>query len=258
MHDLILNLDNEMGVLMKKLLFAFLLFLALAMLYGCGQSAEVVVPDTNSAAAEVTAVEEKEPTAADTVEPTLTCTPSPSVTPTPEPLCIPGETVFDEEGEVDIAHADLIKVESWLEGEELTVVFTLRGIPREIEFNREGVETWVAEYSWAAFIDSDSDPSTGDPYHEGADYALFTVVVKEGKKKTADFLSVFYESFGVKRLESNGSVYNYSSGVLAVDYENGTLTMTGRIPGITADSSLVYEAFDINPEGDPVWDSICE
>ena len=86
MHDLILNLDNEMGVLMKKLLFAFLLFLALAMLYGCGQSAEVVVPDTNSAAAEVTAVEEKEPTAADTVEPTLTCTPSPSVTPTPEPV----------------------------------------------------------------------------------------------------------------------------------------------------------------------------
>ncbi|MBN1267785.1 MAG: hypothetical protein JXA25_20005 [Anaerolineales bacterium] len=243
---------------MKKVCFAIVNLTILSLLlYGCGQPGEEIdngIESTDTEAADLW-TPTKAPT--DNPAPTRTFTPAPSNTPTPEPLCIPGETLFDEEGDIDIAHADLLKIESHLEGGVLTVVFYLREIPVEIEINREGVDTWDVEYSWSAYIDVDHDTSTGDQYHQGADYALFTAAAKEGFQKTANFQSVFYNGFSVCGFEADGSMYPVSSGVLAVDYENGTITMEGIIPGITANSHLFFETFDMNPDAAPVTDSIC-
>ena len=65
---------------------------------------------------------------------------------------LPGQSAFDPTADDIPAYIDIVGVDSSLDGETLTAVFSLRDIPEEMEFNREGVKDLHSEYMWTIEI----------------------------------------------------------------------------------------------------------
>ena len=57
-------------------------------------------------------------------------------------------------------YVDIVGASSELDGETLTAVFHLRGIPQRLEFNRKGVPDNRIEYMWVVAINTDGDPQS--------------------------------------------------------------------------------------------------
>ena len=80
----------------------------------------------------------------------------------------PGQSAYDPPLSSLPDYVDIIRVESSLDGETLTAVFHLRGIPEELEFSRKGVDDMVMEYMWTIGIDIDNAGGPGiraDRFH---------------------------------------------------------------------------------------------
>lgn len=195
------------------------------------------------------------PTHTPTPTPTPTITSSPTPTPTPEPLCIPGETIFDAEGDVELAHIDLLKVETLLEDRQLTVTFYVKDIPDEITINREEMEKGYGEYEWAVHINSDNDATTG---RRGYEYELKLFSFKSGAARTGSFEEVFKNGVMIWESTAEGRSTTISNGKLTVDMQAKSITIVGTIPKISPDSHLTFQAFDYNPLGSINRDLICE
>ena len=56
-------------------------------------------------------------------------------------------------------YIDIVGASSELDGETLTAVFHLRGIPQRLEFNRKGVPDSRIEYIWVVAISIEGDPN---------------------------------------------------------------------------------------------------
>ena len=167
---------------------------------------------------------------------------------------IPGETIFDIEGDVPIEHIDVIKLESSLSNETLNVKFFLKNVPFELNFNRSGVPKNYAEYNWCVNIDVDDNKSTG---LAGAEYSLsamhfvfvtdipVTMPISEGVQVNTWQLS-----------EEGGGTY-FEAALIEVDENQNTITLIGDIPGITLQSKICFETYDFNPEGISYSDTSC-
>ena len=160
------------------------------------------------------------------------------------PIITPGQTVLDAAGDVPAAHVDVIEINSSLSEELLTVVFRLRDVPEMLTFDRTGVPENALEYNWDVSIDVDNDRTTG---FYGFDYALSAIHV------------VFHRAGGINTtaaidapgvLQTNTwEVDQHESmaiewGRLEVSAENNTITLSGKVPGITAESRLAFGAVD--------------
>ena len=55
-------------------------------------------------------------------------------------------------------YIDIVGASSELDGETLTAVFHLRGIPQRMEFNRKGVPDGRIEYMWVVAISVEGNP----------------------------------------------------------------------------------------------------
>ena len=152
-------------------------------------------------------------------------------------------TIPDESVDADIAHIDITGIDSSLSGESLTVVFHLRDLPESLTFNRTGTRNGMMEYMWEVQIDVDNDRNTG--FGGGYEYLL----------------SVYHTAY---RLESRGNfIAPISNGLESQIWEIGprgmmtfeeashiasaeadTVTLIGNIPGITAESRLVFVTTD--------------
>lgn len=163
---------------------------------------------------------------------------------------LPGQSADDLASESLPEYIDIVGVETSLDGEQLAATFHLRGIPKELEYNRVGVENLHFEYMWTVQIDLDGDLGSGtDDYQLGSHYAA--------KRVLADSPSSF-RPFGVDFMTN---VWKYSpadsSGVVEMTLspgayaqmrfstEENSLTLSGRVPGITADSLLLFSTYDI-------------
>ena len=166
-----------------------------------------------------------------------------------------GETVEAEPSDYLPGYIDIVKVESTLLDDELTVVFHLRDIPEEITFYREGLETGYVEYSWDVMI---FDSGHIEPWVDFRDrqsrfkYQLNTAhYAKAGESlvPTSDAISNIADTnvWEFKEKEDKEKSYYTQalwSAELKVSHENNTLTMTGHVPEMSSESLLLVETYD--------------
>ena len=157
-------------------------------------------------------------------------------------LAGPGQTVTDEIEGATASHVDITKVSTSLSGETLTAVFHLRDIPETLTFNRTGISENYGEYGWKVLIDIDGDRETGN---SGTEYLLsashFVPSSEKGNNANASIESKV--EAGVLKARSDGFV-SMIDATLEVSPEEDTITLSGNIPGITAESQLTFETYD--------------
>lgn len=148
-------------------------------------------------------------------------------------------------------YLDIVKVESSLEGETLTAIFYLRGIPEEMAFNREGVENMVLEYMWTVEIHIEGDIIVTS---DQADYTFSTFytasrVRADTPAQTRPFKNAVQTEVWKNEHHPEENVTYWIDVLvyprLIVSHEDNTLTLISRIPGITDESTLLFSTFDI-------------
>ncbi|MDE0196691.1 MAG: hypothetical protein OXK78_00765 [Caldilineaceae bacterium] len=177
----------------------------------------------------------------------------------------PGDTVTDDVSDVPAAHVDITEVETSLSGERLTVVFNLRDLPETLRFNRTEFMQGTMEYAWEVAIDVDNDRSTGPG---GFDMLLSAYHITDRSRKGtgADLLAPIgaMVEAGLWEIDSDGSINTvthtiaqhaggstttHRDGGPAVHVEADTITIADVIPGITSESRLAFEAYDVQFAG---------
>ena len=157
-------------------------------------------------------------------------------------LAVPGQTVTDEIEDAAASHVDITKVSTSLSGETLTAVFHLRDLPEKLTFNRTGISEYYMEYGWEVSIDIDGNRETGN---RGIEYELsashFVPSSEKGNNAQASIDSKV--EAGVLKARSDGFM-NLIDASLEVSPEEDTITLSGNIPGITAESQLTFSAYD--------------
>jgi len=156
----------------------------------------------------------------------------------------PGRTVTDGVSNRLPAHVDITEVSTTLAGETLTAVFHLRDVPEKLTFDRTDVEDNDLEYQWEVRIDVDGNRETG-PY--GFDYSLsashFARLSGGGSNLVASMTAFGKVQTNVWKLSPmSGAAISDAS--LEVSTQENTLTLSGDIPGITADSRLAFQTYD--------------
>ena len=139
-------------------------------------------------------------------------------------------------------HVDITEIETSLSGETLTVVFHLRDVPETLTFNRTGISENYKEYGWQVSIDVDSDRETGNG---GIEYLLsaghFVPLSEKGSNAKAQIESKVKASVLKARPDSFMVLIDAT---VEVSPEEDTITLSGTIPGITAESQLTFGAYD--------------
>ncbi|MCY3991331.1 MAG: hypothetical protein OXF50_08925 [Caldilineaceae bacterium] len=161
-----------------------------------------------------------------------------------QPVITPGQTVLGAAADVPAAHIDIIEINSSLSEELLTVVFQLRDVPETLTFDRTGVPEHALEYIWEVSIDVDNDRTTGS---SGFDYSLsamhWVFPRAGGINKTAAIEEPGVLQTYTWELEQHDSM-TIKEGRIEVSVEDNTITLSGKIPGITAESRLAFGAID--------------
>ena len=159
-----------------------------------------------------------------------------------EPSVAPGQTATDDVSDVSAAYMDITEISSSLSGEMLTVVFHLRDLPETLTFNRTGISENYMEYGWEVSIDVDNDRSTGD---DGSEYLLaashFVSQSDKGSNTEAPIENKVKAE--ILQVQSEGFMI-WSDAILEVSPEEDTITLSGHIPGITAESQLAFSTYD--------------
>ena len=157
-------------------------------------------------------------------------------------LARPGQTVTDEIEDATASHVDITKVSTSLSGETLTAVFHLRDLPETLTFNRTGISEYYMEYGWDVSIDIDGDRETGN---RGIEYELSAshFVPSSEKGNNAEALIDSKVEAAVLKARSDGFMTLIDAS-LEVSPEEDTITLSGNIPGITAESQLTFSAYD--------------
>ena len=156
----------------------------------------------------------------------------------------PGDAIADDASDVPAAHIDITGVDSSLSGETLTVVFHLRDVPETLTFDRTGVPDDAIEYSWKVLVDADNDGGSG---FMGVDYTLsarhIVSAASSGGSTVASIATGGNVEVNTREMTPEGFVF-LEDARIEVSAEDDTITLSGEIPGITADSLLAFEAYD--------------
>ena len=165
---------------------------------------------------------------------------------------LPGQSAHDPPLSSLPDYVDIVRVESSLDGETLTAIFHLRGIPEELEFSRKGVDNFVMEYMWTIGIDIDN---AGGPGYERTDFTLSAFhTARRVSEDTPSTIRPFKNTVEIDLWEDrhfpkeNRSEWRQvlsASPQLLVSHEENTLTLISKIPGITDESSLSFSTYDI-------------
>lgn len=141
-------------------------------------------------------------------------------------------------------HIDVRDIAVALDGETLTVTFHLRDLPETLTFDRSGVPANALEYSWEVSIDVDNDRATGPG---GYDYMLsagyFVHPLVKGSNTAARMTDPGFVTARILGLDAEGN-RRLAAAAIVVSAADNTITLTGKIPGITAESPLRFRAYD--------------
>ena len=178
----------------------------------------------------------------------------------------PGDRVIDAVSDVPAAHIDITEVETSLSGERLTVVFHLRDLPETLRFNRTEYGKGTKEYEWEVAIDVDNDRSTGPGGFDMLLSAYHIITVMSRKGTDADVTAPIGEMVEASVWEihpdgststttystevySGGSSRTIEDGGSTIYVEADTIMLADVIPGITSESRLAFEAYDVQFAG---------
>ena len=156
----------------------------------------------------------------------------------------PGRTVTDGVSDPLPAHVDITEVSTTLAGETLTAVFHLRDVPATLTFDRTGVEENDLEYRWEVWIDVDGNRETGPG---GFDYTLSAshfVLPSDSGRNTVASMTAFGKVQTNVWKRSQMSAAAIADASLEVSTQEKTITLSGEIPGITAESRLAFQTYD--------------
>ena len=164
---------------------------------------------------------------------------------------LPGQSASDPILSSLPGYIDIVGVDSSLEGETLTAIFHLREIPEEMAFNREGVEDINLEYMWTVGINIEGDALVTS---DQTDYSLATFY--GARRKAADTPATvrpFKDEVEImvwkhKHISEKNETHLLEVPVnprLIVSHDDNTLTLIGRIKGITHESTISFSTFDI-------------
>ena len=155
-----------------------------------------------------------------------------------------GHAVFDDVSHELVGHIDIRDVTTTLDGETLTVTFHLKDIPKTLAFDRPGVPEHALEYKWEVSVDVDNDPETGT---DGFDYMLsagyFVHPLATNSNTVAHITQPGFVEVGIWGLDREGNRI-LAEDSIEVSAEENTITLSGKIPGITAESPLKFKAHD--------------
>jgi hypothetical protein len=145
-----------------------------------------------------------------------------------------------------VGHIDIRDVMAALDGETLTVTFLLRDVPETLTFDRTGVPAHALEYSWEVSIDVDNDPETGS---DGYDYMLsagsFVPRFAQDSNTVAAITQPGFVRASLWGLDREGyRVLTEADVDVEVSADDNTITLSGEISGITAESPLKFRAYD--------------
>lgn len=170
---------------------------------------------------------------------------------------LPGQRANDPTSEELPGHIDIVAVASKLDGETLTAIFYLKGVPEELTINREGVDPTQLEYMWSIEIKvAGEDTTTRHPYSHLLSTFPFARNLRSVGLNSPPTESI---QFGLGSAFQKG-VWIYRDGQgentiameltptivnLEVSREDNSLTLIGRIPGITPDTPISFSTFDI-------------
>ena len=157
-----------------------------------------------------------------------------------------GQRVIDAVSDTLPAYVDITEVSSEMTGSgKLTVVFHLRDIPETLEFNRKGAEN-MQEYRWEVSVDVDNNRETG-LLGLGAEYSLsashFALPWSSGEAAHLPVRQGVEGDFW--KLDADGTLTRLGGINIDVSSEENTITLVGHIPGITSESRLIFEAYDV-------------
>ncbi len=160
----------------------------------------------------------------------------------------PGQSITDDATDDLAAHLDVTEINTSLSGETLTVVFHFRDVPETFTFERTGVPDNATEYSWEVSIDVDGDRETG---FEGFEYILSSIYVtsrgSRGRDRSAAITAVDLQT-NTWHLKSAGETLTDVTFLewarIEVSAEEDTVTLSGEIPEVTAESQLAFGVYD--------------
>ena len=163
-----------------------------------------------------------------------------------EPAAVQGHSVGDDVPHELVGHIDIRDVTTALDGEALSVTFRLRDVPETLTFDRTGVPAHALEYSWEVLVDVDNDPETGSG---GYDYMLsagyFVPRFAQDSNTVAEITQPGFVEASLWGLDREGyRVLAEAEADVEVSADDNTITLSGEIPGITAESPLKFRAYD--------------
>ncbi len=164
---------------------------------------------------------------------------------------LPGQSAKDPILSSLPSYIDIVGVDSSLEGETLTAIFHLREIPEEMEFNREGVEDINLEYIWAvsiniegvSIVESDKTDYTFATFYAASRKSADTPATVRPFKEEVEIMVWKHKHFPEKNETHLLEVPVNPR--LIVSHDDNTLTLIGRIKGITHESTISFSTFDI-------------
>ena len=159
----------------------------------------------------------------------------------------PGDTVIDDVSDVSAAHIDITEVSTALSGETLTVVFHLREVPETLTFDRTGVPDDALEYTWEVSIDVDG--SGRYEYTLAARHYVFPE--DRGSERVASISTRGIVQVNTWERDLTGATL-LADASIEVSTQDKTITLSGEIPGITAESRLAFETYDFLDGSDEV------
>ena len=159
----------------------------------------------------------------------------------------PGDTVIDDVSDVSAAHIDITEVSTTLSGETLTVVFHLREVPETLTFDRTGVTENALEYNWEVSIDVDG--SGRYEYTLAARHYVYPA--DSGRDRVASIATRGIVQVNTWERRLRGGIL-LADASMEVSSQDRTITLSGEIPGITAESRLAFETYDFLDGSDEV------
>ena len=158
-------------------------------------------------------------------------------------------------------YVDIVRVESSLDGETLTVVFYLKNLPQEMTVKREGLSDLAmdsdgaetaSEYYWNVNIDVHG--GAPNPFNNSLFEYMFSANISPGplvskSPPTVDFEEALHLEFFEFEHNKDGHPRVFLNHVgpaqLDISYEDNSLTFSSRVPGITDNSTLFFYTTDV-------------
>ena len=179
--------------------------------------------------------------------------------------CTSGNSYNDIEGDVSKDYLDILKVETTIENEVLTVVMHFKSLTDDITINKFGVEKNTLEYFWGVGIDVDNDPNTGSKANmtnygsiSGIDYQLSLFHITSENIMTGKLFEGLIENATIWMWDDVNKGFSYFHGTF-IDWaiDNKTITLSESIPGINDDSKLYFVAEEFIPISGIAFDHLC-